>query len=221
MLITALEKARLDALKQIKKDKNPSRIFRRGGSFFETVGKQEWCIDDELPFDIPDSWEWGRLSNISIKIHYGFTSSAASTGNAKMLRITDIQNNKVDWPTVPFCTVSAKEKAAYALHNRDIMIARTGGTIGKTYIVRNLSVDAVFASYLIRVVPADCINEEYIKYFMESTLYWTQLTSPSMGTGQPNVNGQALSNLCLPLPPLAEQHRIVARLNEILPQLPA
>lgn len=137
-------------------------------------------------------------------------------GNAKLLRITDIQDNTVQWETVPFCNPNEREFSVYGLQNRDIMIARTGGTIGKSYIVRNLAERAVFASYLIRVIPLQVVCEEYVKIFLETPLYWEQLKKSSMGTGQPNVNGQSLKALLLPLPPLAEQHRIVAKCDELL-----
>ena len=61
--------------------------------------------EDEKPFEIPESWEWVRLSTLSSAIHYGYTASAAPAGNSKLLRITDIQNDKVNWGTVPFCTI--------------------------------------------------------------------------------------------------------------------
>ncbi|MCI7331658.1 MAG: hypothetical protein MR866_09480 [Selenomonadaceae bacterium] len=115
----------------------------------------------EVPFALPENWCWARLGDISLKLHYGFTASAAPHGNAKLLRITDIQNNRVMWPNVPFCTVTEKGLTDYGLHNRDIVIARTGGTIGKSYIVRNLDETSVFASYLIRVIPSELVSEEY------------------------------------------------------------
>ncbi len=175
--------------------------------------------EDEKPFEIPESWEWCRLLTLCKTIHYGYTASAAPTGNSKLLRITDIQEDKVIWPTVPFCSIKEKDLKTYQLHNRDILIARTGGTVGKTYIVRELNEIAVFASYLIRAIPLDNIFEEYIKLFMGSPYYWSQLTDAATGTGQPNVNGQSLSKLILPLPPLAEQKRIVAKIEEILPKV--
>ena len=183
------------------------------------MGKEVRCIADEIPFEIPDSWEWCNLQMVTTNIHYGYTASAATSGNSKLLRITDIQNNAVNWSDVPFCTVTPSELHGYQLHNRDIMIARTGGTIGKTYIVRNLNETAVFASYLIRAIPVTQINEEYLKIFMESPFYWTQLKDFSSGTGQPNVNGQSLKKLLLPLPSLAEQKRIVAKIEELLPHI--
>jgi type I restriction enzyme S subunit len=170
----------------------------------------------DLPFDIPDSWVWTRLGNVSENIHYGFTVSAQNDGNMKLLRITDIQNSMVNWESVPYCKTTECEFKTYGLHNRDIMIARTGGTIGKSYIVRDLLERAVFASYLIRVVPLVCVNEEYLKLFLETPLYWRQLQSYSIGTGQPNVNGQSLRSLILPLPPLAEQKRIVEKIEKLM-----
>ena len=173
--------------------------------------------DDEIPFDLPDNWCWCRLGDVSLKIHYGFTASANSTGNVKLLRITDIHNDHVNWQTVPRCEVTEAQKKEYILHEGDIVIARTGGTIGKTFVIENLPEDAVFASYLIRVVFSEDIFPKYIKIFMGSPLYWKQIRDESQGTGQPNVNGQSLKNLMLPLPPLDEQKRIVERLEELLP----
>lgn len=175
--------------------------------------------ENEIPFKIPESWEWCRLITLSKIIHYGYTASAASVGNAKLLRITDIQDDKVNWSTVPYCTIKEKDLESYQLHNRDILIARTGGTVGKTFIVRELNDISVFASYLIRAIPLEIVNEEYIKNFMGSPFYWAQLTDATSGTGQPNVNGQSLSKLIIPLPPLAEQKRIVAKIEELMPKV--
>ncbi|MCA6504696.1 MAG: restriction endonuclease subunit S [Pseudanabaena sp.] len=94
-------------------------------------------------------------------------------------------------------------------------MARTGGTVGKTYLVKSINVRSVFASYLIRVIPSVHIDVDCLKYFLESPLYWRQLYEKCSGTGQPNVNGTSLSTLFLSLPPLAEQRRIVAK-EEIL-----
>ena len=174
---------------------------------------------DEIPFDIPHSWEWVRLSSLSSAIHYGYTASAASDGNSKLLRITDIQDDKVDWKSVPYCTTKEKDLETYQLKNRDILIARTGGTIGKTYIVRQLVDVAVFASYLIRVIPLKEVNEEFLKMFMMTPCYWKQLIDASSGTGQPNVNGQSLSNLIIPIPPKEEQMRILLKWEELLPKV--
>ena len=78
---------------------------------------------------------------------------------------------------------------------------------------------AVFASYLIRVIPLQEVNEEFLKLFMMTPCYWTQLIDASSGTGQPNVNGQSLSKLILPIPPKEEQARILAKIEELLPKV--
>ena len=170
---------------------------------------------DEIPFEIPKSWKWVRLGESSINIHYGYTTSSTLKGNFKLLRITDIQNNKVDWNKVPFCDIDDSEYSKYALKDGDILIARTGGTVGKSYRVEFLSDKCVFASYLIRVIVSKEMNSKYLKYFMENSLYWNQLKVGITGTGQPNVNAVTLSKLFLPLPPLEEQNEIVKLLDNI------
>ena len=174
---------------------------------------------DSLPFLIPENWEWTQLDEIALDIHYGYTASAdPNLADVRLLRITDIQGNRVDWATVPGCVIKEKDIPKYLLEENDILIARTGGTIGKTYIVENVSVKAVFASYLIRVIPPKNISARYLKLFLESPFYWQQLLAKSKGTGQPNVNATSLSQLTVPFPPLAEQKRIVARVDELLGQ---
>lgn len=199
--------------KQIQEEKK--RLIKEGK--IKKPNALPEITEDEIPFDIPESWKWVRLADVTENIHYGYTASANNTGNCKLLRITDIQDNCVDWEYVPYCDVKDKDFATYGINNRDIMIARTGGTIGKTYIVEELEDKAVFASYLIRAIPVKGINEKYLKKFMESPVYWVQLKAGSMGTGQPNVNGTTLSKLVLPLPPFDEQQRIVDELEVIIP----
>jgi len=149
-------------------------------------------------FPIPSNWAWTQLGNIALKIQYGYTASADPTATEiRMLRITDIQNNRVDWPSVPGCQIESEEADRYLLSPNDILIARTGGTIGKSFIVPDAPVKSVFASYLIRVTPPQSMAARYLKTFLESPLYWTQLRQMSAGTGQPNVNGQALGRLAL------------------------
>lgn len=161
-----------------------------------------------------------RLRSISQRINYGYTASAESKGNAKFLRITDIQNGKVNWNRVPYCSISREKLDNYILYPGDIVIARTGGTIGKSFLIEQVEHTSVYASYLIRLQLFPKI-EKYIKIFLESNFYWQQLSDVSMGTGQSNVNGTNLSNLIIPLPPLAEQKRIVAQIERALEKVEA
>lgn len=170
-------------------------------------------------FDLPESWEWTNLGFVSENIHYGYTASADfNSKDYRLLRITDIQDSRVTWESVPGCEITDNDAKKYLLENGDILIARTGGTIGKSFLVADINVKAVFASYLIRVLPSKEILPEYLKVFLDSSLYWKQLIEKSKGTGQPNVNATSLSQLVFGLPPLAEQKRIVARVEELFAQ---
>lgn len=144
---------------------------------------------DAAPFDIPSHWEWARLGDVCSPIHYGYTASADSArAGVRLLRITDIQNDRVDWDAVPGCEIDAARLPGFELHDGNLLIARTGGTIGKTYLVRNVSVRAVFASYLIRAVPRDPVVPEYLKLYTGSPLYWSQLdlSRKALALGRPS-----------------------------------
>ncbi len=184
---------------------------------YEQVGKKEpVCIANEVPFEIPDSWEWVRWGTASLSIQYGYNAAAKVSGRIKMVRISDIQNNQVLWNSVPFCDIPEENIETYLLKDNDILFARTGGTVGKSFLVSEISEDAIYAGYLIRTRYNDrYIYPQYLKYFMESDLYWSQLRNGTIATAQPNCNGQTLSHMILPLPPYDEQVRIVSKLNEL------
>lgn len=170
--------------------------------------------ETEKPFEIPKGWEWVRLGEIADNIHYGYTAPAENIDTGvKMLRITDIQNGNVNWENVPYCKIEDSKILNYKLKHGDILIARTGGTIGKNFLITEIILTSVFASYLIRIDLNLKMNYQYISYFLNSNLYWQQLHEKSQGTGQPNVNATSLSELILPLPPLAEQKRIVEKID--------
>ena len=163
---------------------------------------------------MPEGWCWVRVYDISYAIIYGVSESAKSEGKYKLLRITDIQNNKVNWNTVPLTDYPEEKAASYTLRTGDILFARTGATVGKSYLVDNsVPENSIYASYLIRVQVSSIINSNYVKYFFESGFYWNQIADNSVGVGQPNVNGTSLGNLWLPIPPIQEQERIVEKLN--------
>lgn len=172
---------------------------------------------NKIDLELPSTWLMAAMGQVTSKIHYGFTASANANMKAvRLLRITDIQNGKVNWDTVPGCSIEKEKVSDYKLSSRDILIARTGGTVGKSFLIESAPVTAVFASYLIRLVPFSKISEYYLRYYLDSPLYWQQLHASCLGTGQPNVNGTALRQLAVPLPPLPEQHRIVAKVDELM-----
>jgi len=181
------------------------------------VGKNEpLCIADEVPFEIPESWEWVRWGTLSESIQYGYNAPAQENGRIKMVRISDIQDNSVMWETVPYCDIKEGEIDAYLLKPNDILFARTGGTVGKSYLVQEVPEEAIYAGYLIRTRYSNQLCPQYLKYFMESELYWSQLREGTIATAQPNCNGKTLGNMLVPIPPSHEQIRIVEKLNAVM-----
>ena len=210
------EKQKLIKAGKIKKSKHESVIITRDKIPYEIVDGKERCIADEVPFEIPESWCWCRWGNLSESIQYGYNAPAKEHGRIKMVRISDIQDNAVLWDTVPFCNIDEKSIETYLLKPNDILFARTGGTVGKSYLVRNVPEDAIYAGYLIRTRYSANLLPEYLKFFMESELYWFQLRNGTIATAQPNCNGKTLANMLVPIPPFAEQKRIVAKIEELM-----
>ncbi len=206
--------------KKIKRDKNASIIFRgEDNSYYEKVlatGEVK-CIDEEIPFDLPNGWEWERWGNISQSIQYGYNAPALEHGVIKMVRISDIQENKVLWDSVPYCQIEENDIDTYLLKANDILFARTGGTVGKSFLVETVPQRAIYAGYLIRTRYSSLLNPRYMKSFMESQLYWEQLKNGTIATAQPNCNGKTLAKMLLPIPPYSEQHRIVSKIQELEP----
>ena len=171
------------------------------------------CDKPHYPFQLPEGWCWCRLEDIAYSISYGVSESAKSEGKYRLLRITDIQDNTVNWETVPYTDFDESKVSGYLLNDGDILFARTGATVGKSYLVNRINDKAIYASYLIRVQTYKEVFPEYVKYFFESGFYWEQIGSSSIGIGQPNVNGTILSQLMIPIPPKEEQHKIVDNLK--------
>ncbi len=196
------EKAKLIKEKKIKKQKPLPPI-----------------AEDEIPFDIPDNWCWVRLGVIAQSIQYGYSAPALEKGVIKMVRISDIQNGHVVWGKVPFCKIDEKEINSYLLQKDDILFARTGGTVGKSFLVNDIPERAIYAGYLIRTRYGAMLSPKYLKYFMESPLYWEQLASGIIATAQPNCNGTKLAKMLVPLPPLSEQKRIVEKVDLLMKEV--
>ena len=212
------EKERLIKEKKIKRDKNASIIYRgEDNSYYEKMlatGEVK-CIDEEVPFEIPKGWEWERWGNISQSIQYGYNAPALEHGAIKMVRISDIQENCVLWDNVPYCQIEENDIDTYLLKVNDILFARTGGTVGKSFLVEEVPERAIYAGYLIRTRYSSLLNPHYMKLFMESQLYWEQLKNGTIATAQPNCNGKTLAKMLLPIPPTKEQDRIVGKLTQL------
>lgn len=161
------------------------------------------------------TWPTSNLSDLATSIDYGVTASASfESVGPKFLRITDIQDGKVDWESVPYCSCSPRERAELQLADGDIVFARTGATTGKSFQIKRAPIASVFASYLIRVRPNEKVVSSYLAHFFQSSDYWRQVNKHLRGAGQPGVNSTSLKSLRVPIPPLSEQRRIASILDQ-------
>ncbi|MDP3397197.1 MAG: restriction endonuclease subunit S [Methanoregula sp.] len=159
-------------------------------------------------------WNVVTVDSISEKIQYGYTESAnIEKIGPKFLRITDIQNNGVNWDQVPYCKISNDEKEKYLLKTGDILFARTGATVGKSFRIDQIVQESIFASYLIRVSLSEKVDSNYVFHFFQSQYYWSQIQNTMVGAGQPGVNATKLAKIKIPLPPLPLQQQF-ARIVE-------
>ncbi len=168
--------------------------------------------------DYSDTWKMDTLGNYA-NSQYGYTEKSSSKKiGPKFLRITDIQDGQVIWKDVPYCKINEELKETYLLNIGDIVVARTGATTGKSYMVID-EIDAVYASYLIRISinRKDLLRSKYLYYFLQCPLYWQQITELSSGIAQPGVNGNKLKTLQLPIPNVEEQDKIVEILDYLAP----
>jgi type I restriction enzyme S subunit len=159
-----------------------------------------------------EGWVTKKVKDICSYPQYGYTDSARHQAvGPKFLRITDIQNGRVNWDTVPYC--SCPEVKKYRLKEGDIVFARTGATTGKSFRVQDPP-EAVFASYLIRLRVGPAILPDFLYWYFQSSLYWEGVFMGIEDGNRPNMNGTKLGNLEIPFPAdLNEQRRIVEYLN--------
>jgi type I restriction enzyme S subunit len=162
-----------------------------------------------------NDWEVKKLGEISA-INYGYTEKASLTKvGPKFLRITDIQNDGVKWENVPFCKIQKNDLSKYLLCEGDIVFARTGATTGKSFLVKAPPL-SVFASYLIRlkITSPNLLSPEFLIRFFQTKIYWDAIECGVSGSAQGGFNASKLADLSIPIPPLPEQKRIVAILDE-------
>ena len=202
------------------------KIVERLDKVFENIDKnQEKILNLKFLYSqIKDSFINKNLSNEKTQIlssfsdiQYGYTPDKNSREKTQVpiLRITDIQNNKVDWENVPNVKVSQETLDKFSLKKGDILFARTGGTLGKSYLF-NEDKKAIFASYLIRVTNTNSdFNPKFLKYFFESTEYWKQVNQGTIGAAQPFFNGKKLGNLKIPYFNKNEQKLIIKKLDKL------
>lgn len=153
------------------------------------------------------------LRDLCERVQYGYTASAsANRVGPKFLRITDIVPQLIDWGTVPFCEIEPAQQQKFSLRDGDIVIARTGATVGFAKRLKSPP-DAVFASYLVRLRMHADVDDAFVGAVVESSDYKRFIAANAGGAAQPNANAQVLTSFVFDLPALSEQRRIASILS--------
>ena len=210
------EKERLIKENKIKREKNPSVIFKgTDNTPYEKIGDEVHPLD--TPFDIPESWEWVRHNDL-FEISGGSQPpkskfiSEARDGYIRLYQIRDYGNN----PVPVYIPISAASKIS---QKGDILLARYGASLGKVFWAE----DGAYNVAMARVIPlydTELISKEFLFLFYQSSLYQSVIHANSR-SAQAGFNKEDLSSLLFPLPPRSEQERIVCAYEKLQPFLNA
>ena len=201
---------------KIKKDKHESIIFRRDNSHYEKRGSEEFCIDDEIPFEIPENWAWARLSSASISIADGDHQPPPQVQDGiPFLVISNVSDGRVDFSNTRY--VSKEYFASLA----DIRIPKRGDLLftvtGSYGIVIPVQTERKFCFQRhIALIKLSCLSPEFMQLWLSSPLVYEQCRRSATGTAQKTVGLASLKGLLIPIPPLKEQERIAQKLNTLL-----
>lgn len=186
-------------------------------------GKELPINEEEIPFEIPENWIWCRLGEILTEIKYGTSQSCDydSTKNSKVLRIPNVSGGVLNGEDLKFTNLNVKEQTELSLEENDILIIRSNGSrdlVGKTVLVTTEFVGFTYAGYLVRFrFNKNLTNPNFLWLATTSPFFRELIETPLRTTvGINNINTEEMSNLLIPLPPLAEQNRIVKKLDEVM-----
>ena len=219
-----------ELLKQIKEEKlklvkegklkksalNDSVIFLGDDNkYWEKNGKDVVCIDAEIPFEVPSSWIWCRMGDcVSIIGGYAFKSyDLKSSLGIRVIRISDIsEKGLVDKNIVKYN--GNEDLTQYLIKRNDILIAMTGGTVGKSLLLTEKLSEPLLLNQRVAIIRNIWINVEYLNAFLHSP-YIKQIIDKKKNSTNDNISMSDLNGFLIPLPPLKEQYRIVERYKNV------
>ena len=175
--------------------------------------------EEEIPFEIPENWEWCRVETVIYPPKYGTSNKSLPQGNVPVLRMGNIQDGEIVFDKLVYSN-NKTDNDKYNLIAGDLLFNRTNSAelVGKTGIYRGQQ-KAIYAGYLILLRPIE-INSDYLNYALGSPYARSYCKEvKTIGVQQCNINAEKISTFVIPLPPLAEQRRIVEKIEELLPKV--
>ena len=215
------EKAQLIKEGKIKKDKNESIIIRRDNSHYEILNGVERCIDDEIPFDIPDSWSWTYIGNIAFVTKlagFEYTKHIApnlQSDGIPLFKGKNVQNGELVYSFDGYISEELSDFLYRSQINKKCLLTPYVGTIGniaifpghfKAHLGSNVGKIEIIKSMLL---------EEYIMYYFRSEEGHKELTKHKKATAQESISIEAIRQALIPVPPVEEQLRIVLKIGHI------
>ncbi|MGJ8530789.1 MAG: restriction endonuclease subunit S [Alphaproteobacteria bacterium] len=177
--------------------------------------------ETQAPFDLPKSWSWSNLGLLSSDLRYGTSKKCDRDASlVPVLRIPNVSGGKVDLDDMKFGPLDQTEVADLGLRANDLLIIRSNGSldiVGSFAVVPELEGDFAFAGYLVRVrIDTGYVIPRYIWYVSRSRFLRDQIERPIRhGVGLKNLNSTELASLTFPIPPKAEQERIIRKLDSL------
>ena len=213
------EKQRLIKEGKIKKDKHESVIFRRDNSHYEKRGSEEVCIDDEIPFEIPENWVWCRLGSILEKLTDGAHSTPKYTDSGvPFISVKDVSSGVLSFDSAKHISESEHRELYKRCDPKrgDILLTKVG-TTGIPVIVDTDEEFSLFVSVAQLRFLHSLLDKNYLLLLIQSPLVQQQCTEHTRGVGNKNWVMRDIANTLVAIPPLAEQKRIVAFYTSITP----
>ena len=209
-----VEKQRLIKEGKVKKDKRESVIFRRDNSHYEKRGSEVVCIDDEIPFDIPELWSWCRLNELCTKIGAGSTPTGGKTiyvpEGIKFIRSQNVYNDGVKLNDISYITeeINAKKKGSI-VRSKDILLNITGGSIGRCAVVPDDFDIANVNQHVMIIRLVEPKMRHWIHTILISEYIQNLIMDVQVGVSREGLSATKLMNFLIPVPPISEQNRIL------------
>ena len=213
------EKVRLVEEKKIKKEKNPSIIFRgEDNSYYEkfTLSGEVKCIDEEIPFEIPNGWEWARGTTLFLPME-----STRPKGENFIYIDLDAVNNKknnIDNPKI-LKSINAPSRASRKLHTNDVLYSMVRPYLRNIALVDKKFSNAIASTGFYVITPSIALHPHFLFRLMLSSYVTDGLNLFMKGENSPSINNSHIEDFFYPLPPLKEQQRIVEKIEELIPHI--